>query len=135
VPIRVLPLEAPLFAVLAMGRAAVVLASTVGLEALAFGLPLGVLALPGHGHVFEYVARGAALGLVPGALGEGVARLCATAAPPPEAAPFLERHLAHRGQAAAHIADQITALAAAPAAKTAPTAPTAKTAKTRGPHE
>jgi hypothetical protein len=112
VPIHVLPLEAPLFAVLAMGRAAVVLASTVGLEALAFGLPLAVLAIPGHGHVFEYVARGAAIGLCPGAITEGLARLCA-AAPPPESGPFLERHLAHRGQAAARIADQIAALTTA----------------------
>ena len=122
-PIHVLPLEAPLFAVLAMGRAAVVLASTVGLEALAFGLPLGVLAIPGHGHVFEYVARGAATGLAPGGIAEGVARLLATAtatagATPattattaaPAAARFLERHMAHRGEAAARIADQIAAL-------------------------
>jgi hypothetical protein len=112
VPIHVLPLEAPLFAVLAMGRAAVVLASTVGLEAIAFGLPLAVLALPGHGHVFEYVARGAAIGLDPGGIAEGVARLLA-AAPPPAAGPFLERHLAHRGAAAAQIADQIAALSTA----------------------
>jgi hypothetical protein len=110
VPLHVLPLEAPLFAVLAMGRAAVVLASTVGLEALAFGLPLAVLAIPGHGHVFEYVARGAAIGLAPGAIADGLARLCAAAAPPAAAAPFLERHMAHRGEAAARIADEISAL-------------------------
>ncbi len=109
VPIHVLPLEAPLFAVLAMGRAAVVLASTVGLEALAFGLPLAVLAIPGHGHVFEYVARGAAIGLQPGAIGGGVDRLLG-AEPPPAAGPFLERHLAHRGRAAEQIAEQIIAL-------------------------
>lgn len=109
VPIHVLPPGAPLFAVLAMGRAAVVLASTVGLEALAFGLPLAVLAIPGHGHVFEYVARGAAIGLAPGAIADGLGRLLA-AAPPPEAGPFLERHMAHRGQAAAQIADQIASL-------------------------
>ncbi|HWO21604.1 MAG TPA: hypothetical protein VNO30_22700 [Kofleriaceae bacterium] len=119
-PIHVLPLEAPLYAVLAMGRAAVVLASTVGLEAIAFGLPLGVLAIPGHGHVFEYVARGAAIGLAPGGIGAGVARLL-EAAPPPAAAPFLERHLAHRGQAAARIADQLAALTTAPTAQTART--------------
>jgi hypothetical protein len=111
-PVHVLPLEAPLFAVLAMGRAAVVLASTVGLEAIAFGLPLAVLAIPGHGHVFEYVARGAAIGLAPGGIADGVARLLA-AGPPPAAAPFLERHLAHRGTAAAQIADQIAALSTA----------------------
>lgn len=116
VPIHVLPLEAPLFAVLAMGRAAVVLASTVGLEALAFGLPLAVLAIPGHGHVFEYVARGAAIGLVPGAIAGGLERLLAAVDAPAAAAPaapFLERHLAHRGRAAARIADEIAALVTA----------------------
>lgn len=129
-PIHVLPLDAPLFAVLAMGRAAVVLASTVGLEALAFGLPLAVLAIPGHGHVFEYVARGAAAGLALGAIEGGLSRLLATeprsgeertraggaersARPddaPPPAEQFLERHMAHRGEAAARIADQIVML-------------------------
>lgn len=55
--------DAPLYAVLGAGRAAVVLASTVGLEALLFDLPLGVLELPGHGHVFDYVSRGGAVPL------------------------------------------------------------------------
>lgn len=40
--------------------AAVVLASTVGVEALRAGLPLGVLEIPGHGFAWEYVAAGAA---------------------------------------------------------------------------
>lgn len=119
VPVHVLPLEAQLFAVLAMGRAAVVLASTVGLEALAFGLPLAVLAIPGHGHVFEYVARGAAIGLAPGGIADGVARLCADGSPPAAAPSFLERHLAHRGEAAARIADEIAALSAAAIARSA----------------
>jgi len=109
VPIHVLPIEASLFAVLAMGRAAVVLASTVGLEAIAFGLPIAVLALPGHGHVFEYVARGAAIGLGPGEIAGGLEQLL-TSIPPPEAGPFLDRHMAHRGEAAARIAAEIVGL-------------------------
>ena len=38
----------PIFAAIAAARAAVVLASTVGLEALTFGVPLGVMEIPGH---------------------------------------------------------------------------------------
>jgi len=40
-----------------------VLASTAGLEALLFGLPLAVLEIPGVGFVHDYVSSGAALGL------------------------------------------------------------------------
>ncbi|MEO1530043.1 MAG: hypothetical protein AAFX06_31910 [Planctomycetota bacterium] len=53
----------PLYHHLAAADAAVVLASTVGLEALIFGLPLGVVEIPGHGFVHDYVASNAALGL------------------------------------------------------------------------
>lgn len=101
--------DAPLFAVLAAGAAAVVLASTVGLEALVFGLPLGVLAIPGHGHVFDYVARGAAVGLDDRDLAGGVAGLL-DGTPPAAVADYLERQLARRGRAAAAVADEITAL-------------------------
>jgi hypothetical protein len=103
--------DAPIFAVLAAGAAAVVLASTVGLEALVFGLPLGVLALPGHGHVFDYVASGAAIGLGgdADAIARDVERLLAAPASS-RAAAYLERHLAHRGTAAAAAADAIAAI-------------------------
>jgi len=103
--------DAPLFAVLAAARAAVVLASTVGLEALVFGVPLGVLAVPGAGHVFEYVSGGAAVGLELGALAGGLgALLDGGASPSPRVAAFVERHLAHRGQAAQRVADCIDAV-------------------------
>ncbi len=102
--------DVALFPLLAIGRAAVVLASTVGLEAMVFGLPVGVLALPGHGHVFEYVQRGAAVGIPD----EGEAASAAlrrllgvgpgASAQGGSASRFVERHLAHRGQAAAHVA-------------------------------
>jgi len=42
---------------------AIVMASTVGLEALRCGVPLAVLPTPGHGYVHDYVARRAALGV------------------------------------------------------------------------
>jgi hypothetical protein len=96
--------DAPLFAVLAAGAAAVVLASTVGLEALVFGLPLGVLAIPGHGHVFDYVSSGAALPLDTGpTLAARVSELL-RAPRAPQVAAYLERHLARRGSAAAAVA-------------------------------
>lgn len=104
--------DQPLFAALSCAGAAVVLASTVGLEALLFGLPLGVLEVPGAGFVFDYVQSGAARGLRPGpglgaALGE---LLAAGAAPPGMSSLYLERHLAHRGSAARRIAERIVAL-------------------------
>lgn len=53
----------PVYPLFLLSRAAIVLASTVGLEALLFGLPLGVLEIPRVGFVYDYVARGAAQGL------------------------------------------------------------------------
>lgn len=108
--------DEPLFAWLAVARGAVVLASTVGLEALRFGVPLGVLPLPGHGYVFEYASHGAAVALAPessesseaieAGLGElfdgGPARSAAAAA-------LLTRHLG-AGDAAARIADVLEKL-------------------------
>jgi hypothetical protein len=60
---RITVLDGSLYALFALARAAVVMASTAGLEALAFGLPLGALELPGVGFVYDYVSSGAALGL------------------------------------------------------------------------
>jgi hypothetical protein len=97
----------PLFSVLGCARAAVVLASTVGLEALLFALPLGVLELPGHGYAFEYVQRGAAAALRRAHLANDVAVLLST--PPATHLDFIERHLSHRGHAAARTADAIIA--------------------------
>jgi hypothetical protein len=104
--------DEPLFAVLAMGRAAVVLASTVGLEALAFGLPLAVLEIPNHGHVFEYVERGVAIPLRGDDIAGGVRDVLARPLDAAKTSAFLERHMAHRGHAAEQIADRITEIAA-----------------------
>jgi hypothetical protein len=92
---------APLFPLLATARAAVVLASTVGLEALVFGVPLGALEIPGHGFAFEYVERGAAVGLRRGYLQPDLESLLAD--PPCQASAFLDRHLANRGAATEHV--------------------------------
>lgn len=106
---HVLSLEHSLFAALAGAGGAVVLASTVGLEALLFDLPLGVLEVPGAGFVFDYVQGGAARGLRPGAdLGAQVAALLAEGeARARVASLYLERHLAHRGSAARRVAGLI----------------------------
>jgi hypothetical protein len=53
----------PLYPLFILSKAAIVLASTVGLEALMMDVPLGVLEIPGAGFVYDYVERGAAVGL------------------------------------------------------------------------
>ncbi|MDQ3297463.1 MAG: hypothetical protein M3619_12815 [Myxococcota bacterium] len=111
VPVTMVPASLPLFALLAVARAAVVLASTVGLEALVFGVPLGVLQIPGHDFAFEYVQRGAAIGIAANAIPDGVAALLGSAAGhgrgSTDTSRFVERHLAHRGHAAEHVGDAI----------------------------
>lgn len=105
--VRVLP-SAPIFAAIAAARAAVVLTSTVGLEALTFGLPLGVLEIPGHDFAFEYVQRGAGVAIrladVAGAVEQLLARDDARAA---AGRAFVQRHLHDRGRARYNVADVI----------------------------
>lgn len=104
--------DEPLFAWLAVARGAVVLASTVGLEALRFGVPLAVLPLPGHGHVFEYASRGAAVALAPESIAPGLGELF-DGGPARSAAgeALLARHLGS-GDAAANIAEVLEQLGA-----------------------
>ena len=106
--VTVLPPSAPIFALLAAARAAIVLTSTVGLEALAFGLPLGVLEIPGFPFVFEYVQRGAAVPVYGGEIAAGVEALLA-GAPAHRASgqALLARHLHDRGRARHNVADVI----------------------------
>jgi hypothetical protein len=97
-----------LFATLAAARAVIVLASTVGLEALMFGLPLAQLEIPGQPFAFEYVERGAA---VPIKLGDAAAATRRLLGPNAELAAagqrLVERHLYDRGRAKLHVADAI----------------------------
>jgi hypothetical protein len=106
--VTVLPPATPIFALLAAARAAIVLTSTVGLEALAFGLPLGVLEIPGFPFAFEYIQRGAAVPVHAAAIAPAVAELLA-GAPTRRAAgqALLARHLHDRGRARVHVADVI----------------------------
>ncbi len=98
-------LSGGLFAILKLMDAAVVMASTVGLEALLMGRPLGVLKLPRHGFVFDYVSGGGACALDPcaqdfGALFQEFTQQSGLS---PEAAAYLSRHFSNPGNAGAAI--------------------------------
>ena len=98
----------PAFAPLAAARAAIVLTSTVGLEALTFGLPLGVLEIPGHDFAFEYVQRGAGVPIRIASVAAGVRQLLEQDAARIAAGnAFVERHLHDRGRARHNVADVI----------------------------
>ena len=113
--VTVLPASTSIFALLAAARGAIVLTSTVGLEALAFGLPIGVLEIPGFPFAFEYVQRGAAVALTAGTIARGVQELLA-GAPAHRVAgeALLARHLYDRGRAHQHVADVIEHVLAMP---------------------
>ncbi len=104
--------EAPLHALFRLAKAAVILASTVGLEALACGLPLGVLEIPGHGFVFDFVSSGAARGLRwSDPLAEQVQELMSgNQADAEAAARYLRHSLARTAGAAEHLAGLIETL-------------------------
>lgn len=55
--------EYELYPLFCVSTAAVMFGTTAGLEALLFGVPLGVLEIPGVGFLHDYVAEGAANGL------------------------------------------------------------------------
>ena len=94
------------FAAIAAARAAVVFTSTVGLEALMFGKPIGVLEIPGHEFAFEYVQRGAAVPIRIADVTRAVEQLLAPDAARAEAGQALvRRHLYDRGRARHHVAD------------------------------
>jgi hypothetical protein len=97
-----------IFAAIAASRAAVVLTSTVGLEALAFDVPIGVLEIPGHPFAFEYVQRGAAVALHQASITAAVTELLEDS-PERRAArkAFVDRHLHDRGRARLNVADVI----------------------------
>jgi hypothetical protein len=100
--------SAPTLAAIAAARAAVVLTSTVGLESLTFGVPLGVLEIPGHDFAFEYVQRGAAVPIRMADVAAGVEQLLE----PDDARTsagnaFVRRHLHDRGRARYNVADVI----------------------------
>jgi hypothetical protein len=100
----------PIYSILAASDAAVTLASTAGLEALLFGLPLGVLEIPGAGYVHDYVSSGAAWGLGSnGANGEHIAEMLRTPhAKGAATQAYVGRQIARRTGAAGNVASVVT---------------------------
>jgi hypothetical protein len=129
---RVIVLETgPTFSAIAAARAAVVFTSTVGLEALMFDKPVGVLEIPGHEFAFEYVQRGAAVPIRIADVTRAVEQLLAPDAARAEAGHALvRRHLHDRGRARHHVADVIERVLAdrAPVASDRPASSAAPTA-------
>lgn len=104
--------DEPLYPLFAAARAVVVLASTVGLEALMLGRPLAVLELPGWGFVHDYVRSGAARGLSwASPLAPQVAAMLDAGGGTPAVESYLERSLATRNGAADRVARLILELA------------------------
>lgn len=109
--------EAPLYPLLRLGDAVVILASTVGLEALLFDLPLGVLEIPGAGFVHDFVSGGGARGLGLGRpLSEQVAPMLRGETDAAAVRAYLDRQLAAREGATERIAALVRRLIAAPPA-------------------
>ncbi len=104
--------EAPLPALFLLSDAVVILASTVGLEALRAGKRLAVLEIPGHGFVHDYVACGAAAGLGwDEPIAGQVRRWLEAGDDAPARAAYVERHLAVREGAAERVAELAVELA------------------------
>jgi hypothetical protein len=102
--------DEPVLPVLSLLDAAVVLTSTVGLEAMLFDVAVGALEIPGYGFPFDYVSSGACPGIAADerSVEAGVATLFTERDDPAAAARrarYAAAHLAHRGEAATRMAD------------------------------
>ena len=100
--------QVSLYALFPLAKAAVVMASTTGLEALMMEVPLGVLEMPGTGFVYDYVSSGAAMGLrldeqMPGQL----ATLLQQEGTNGQAKAYLAYNFSHLGQSAEAVCDVI----------------------------
>ncbi len=106
--------DEPLYPLLGAAAAVVVIASTVGLEALLLGRPLGVLEVPRVGYVHDYVGSGAAAALAPGdGLADSVGALLERpAARRREVEDYLSHTLAVRRGATRRVAELVAGLAA-----------------------
>lgn len=99
-----LPPSLSLHTVIRGSSGVIVWASTVGLEALMHGKRLAVMAVPGHGYVFDYVSSGAAQPIQlqktdnPERFITGIEEVSRGVSA------YLERHIALRGHASQHVA-------------------------------
>jgi hypothetical protein len=104
--------NAPLYPLFRVANAAVVLASTVGIEALMFGVPLASLEIPGWGFAFNYVEKGVAQGLCwSQPMAPQVNSLLKTAPNSSTRASYLDAALANRKNATQQLAALIAASA------------------------
>lgn len=102
--------DTDLYPLLEAADAVVIMASTVGLEAILFGRPVGVLDLPSAGFVFDYVSTDAAMGLTwSRPLASQVRELLTYDSP--GAVRFLKNHLATTHQATENISRLVTRFA------------------------
>jgi hypothetical protein len=99
--------QTDLYCQIRQSLAVVTLASTVGLEALLLGVPLGVIEIPRRGFVFDYVSSGAACGLTwSRPMAPQIGRLLTRDPRVPEE--YLSRHFAVRGQSTEMVARLIS---------------------------
>lgn len=104
----------PLYPLLASSTAAITMASTAGLEALLFGLPLSVMKLPKFGYVHDYVSSDAAWGMEPGGAAAEALRqmLQSPERRGPAVDAYLDRQLARRTGATEQVVGVILEAAA-----------------------
>jgi len=100
-----------LYSLLSIASGAVIMASTVGLEALLLGVPLAVLRIPRVGYVHDYVSAGAGLPVdpdapSPGAIDELLAAWHASSRE--KVAAYVSRHLSHREDSTERVVGVIT---------------------------
>lgn len=91
----------------------VVLASTVGLEAMMMGAPVGVIKLPEHGYIFDYVSSGSAVALdLDDDFGEQVWQAITerTQELKGRSSEFVSNQLSNRGNSASFIAERLLTL-------------------------
>jgi len=103
--------DVELYPLLHLASAAIILATTAGLEALLLGVPLGALEVPGVGFLYDFVQEGAA---VPLRVDEAVGPALAALVDRPDAwalkrKAYLADHVSNLGVSAEAIADLLQA--------------------------
>lgn len=108
--------DADLYPLFVLSEAVVTMGSTAGLEALLFDRPLGVLGVPGQGHLYDYADSGAAvsMGRGPDAAAPLAALLSPDEARTRARAAYLRDQVAHVGGATAAVLGVIDMLVPGP---------------------
>jgi len=104
--------DVDLYPLLVASDAVLVNGSTVGLEALLLGAPIGVIPVPNAGFLHDFVEAGVATPIAIGSsTSEAVERVIHRSRDDSLRLPYLDAHLANRGTAAQHVAAVITSAA------------------------